>query len=1205
MANSRRNLSDTKDEQKPNGFSFFSDVENTVYRLGDQALQAASDLYKNSAARRTIKGVLTPFDIYNQFTKVVDNYDQNIKEGHSTAAAISGAASAWAVETGTASAGDFLIGSGVATLDPAAIALGTGLAFEAKQFGEKANVTTARLVDSGINKMSVMYRHAMVFITECAGKLLASPTIQYSNIELAMLSLGYHDHTKSFYSELDANQRYIYNAVARDLFDEHFKLNDSQQLFCIKKPIGVEFHPAVLKPTIAGIKSDLNKIKASAGEILKTKQTKLNQKFPTLINASQSTIRHMSDQKISDHTSSISQSAKTQIKSMADQSYLIGKMFSDVAYGAILAGGHPRTWEGVGQVGSNLVGLSQNLMLIQGASSYTSLAAFTGYIGVAVAGLSLVMNMMGSNSGSDGLQTIYDAIQALHQAMLNGFKNLEKLINQNMAVVISRLTKIVDDLNRIENILSVSFKELHLKELEDVVDKLKKEMDGEITLSDIQKKECLIQLSSWIDIHSKSKIQTSVLRDSKDVSKPVAILGEKSFDMMAMFPYLMVQLSHVLPPSLLQNLNINDLPNLAVLTTACDALVTAQNKYQLDDHFGPTLSRANQQFIRVKQIIEKIIKNEETWDILFRQYDAIRYLVGRAIFKCRQEFSARSGIALRDHLKIGINTENLMQLLDQLELRRLLLINLCKLSELSAHHQNNVFQLESKEDILSRHAENYDKQANGILTFSCQINYPEFKKSLEYGANVNQWDSWGQSIHYIGREGGKNHKASIQLMHQLFKSGKELDSCNSECSFHVERRRHGTISVYGTWGISVVPITWLMNSGYFHLGLIYCAAGNDIILDNPHFMNGITWSTKSNWSHYIQYYLVADMNSESGFLNKKDLQKAYQFYKDIESGLCPSIDNINHNCVLWLVCVLGDLKPLQALGELKADINKSLPSSGFTPLMMAVNCNHENVIEYLLKQGANIHAKGEFISSKDDNPSHMMSIALRRKNWQVANLLASKGITISEKEHDEIQKGLQQENKAITQVGSSSIRVDKTNVLSIINDEILRLNATIESLKLTEELNSQAEQKNVPNNELVECFNQCKKIRTLLPIFVKKINPEQGNTLSDINEQLKVVDELVKQIDMTHQDTNKILPLMKKMSTSLNMIDMLLKAELENVYTLSNNVDRILEQLNNAIKKTELNVSKKSAHITNSFLGRMPRSQETTSSSNKNEMKFP
>lgn len=178
-----------------------------------------------------------------------------------------------------------------------------------------------------------------------------------------------------------------------------------------------------------------------------------------------------------------------------------GEFGSRLSQLSIMVGGHKRTWNGIAAASQSCLTIASSLTQLAAAKTFMSLGALTGGIGLAIGAISLVMSLSGSDEdddGNDALKQLHESIIELHRTMIECFQKLEEIL---MVSVITRLNQINYKLDRLESITAQSFKELHTKDLIDILDVIKKEICNEHTLTPSKKQSYLRKLTSWIDNH--------------------------------------------------------------------------------------------------------------------------------------------------------------------------------------------------------------------------------------------------------------------------------------------------------------------------------------------------------------------------------------------------------------------------------------------------------------------------------------------------------------------------------------------------------------------------------------------------------------------------------------------------------------------------------------------------------------------------------
>lgn len=611
---------------------------------------------------------------------------------------------------------------------------------------------------------------------------------------------------------------------------------------------------------------------------------------------------------------------------------------------ALLTGGHRRTWKNVGTVCSGLSTLASGLSSIAMGKGMLSIAG--GYLGVAIGCVSMFMGLFGDDDDNgleeafqqlsqqltEMLNTIMGALQTIHQTIIDGFHHIENLI---LGSVIPRLIEINSKLDRLENITTSSFKELHGKSLIDLIDIIKKDILGESKLTGPEQKKYIRKLGTWIDCHSKSPLQTSLLRVGDDDRKSAEILSTIT-DPYDIFPFFVFELTRLTGISL----DFNGIPNIPTFIVALDTYLSCVLKYHDNTE---VLIRAKDTISRIETLIQTISEGS-CEDILRRQYDHYRFLVGRQISLCRTDYTDATTPLIK-YLKVGPEYEKLQNLLDSLELRRVMI------SHLEHICQKPHSKLQSKADILSTVNCTFITKS---FQYAKTADYENFKQALNLGLSVNTFDSWGQPLHYLTRFGG----APPKMIHLLF-----------QCP-NIEINQYMKYDLGDTYGPGIRPILYVMNCGIFQTGILFCAQGHDINEYNIPYgflvdgsfgrtdMGNIYRASDGTWGKGFNCQLTVSltkaMNNPKSKINKTDLRKAYNYYKTVSNGF-PSKETINGDCLMLLTCILGDLYPFK-YSKLIVNVNDPLESYGLTYLMLASYCKQPEVVHYLLTLGANVNA---------------------------------------------------------------------------------------------------------------------------------------------------------------------------------------------------------------------------------------------------------
>lgn len=882
----------------------------------------------------------------------------------------------------------------------------------------------------------------------------------------------------------------------------------------------------------------------------------------------------------------ISPQARVNLINLSRPIQEFGMLGLKVSQLALMTGGHARTWRGVNNACQGALELGFGLSAIASSSSYLSLAACTGYVGVAIGAMGFAMSIFGDDDSQDdamqaimaginqinqGINTIINILQDIHKTLVEGFQRLEEIL---ICGVLTKLNQINSKLDRLERITTFSFKELHTKELVDIIDIIKKEICGEYTLSDSKKSKYLLKLSTWLDCHSRAQIQTFSLRGSNngDLAKIVEILSDPEITVNTMLPLFLTELISLVPDlNSVIGKDLVNLPNLDVFLAVCDTYLLVSNR---PGYSGNLIN--NNILVRSKDIISKIIdiinklhnykyKNVVRLpDILFRQYDYYRLQVGFAIVKCRGEYSKLNpppNTSLKSCLKSGNNSENLLNLLDEMELRRVILIKLDQFITFTqgSIDKDKLNKLESKTEILNNPISDFGCVDGPWSTYAQEGKLFEFKRGLEMGTDPNMENIWGAAIHQITKYAKRTSGLSIfkyhenTMLHLLFK--------------YPDLRMH-TPTKYDlndTWGASSTPILHALNQAQFGMGVLFCANGFDISgragngengwgnFHGSHLGNCVKWANQGDTNCVITVRFVAAMNNEKHVFNKKDLREAYKYYKLVESGFFDiDYNNISLECVLLLCCILGDLLPFQLLQSPKTieklQLNALIPDIGLTYLMLACIFNQQTVATYLEKSGAGKHITSD-LKLKSKNIT-CFDLAFMNGSWLTAHMRG--GINTSLEDKNKVQEMI---NKHFLGVWTSEycqaplwqIKSDskpKGLISSSIKNYVTKDNLIDVVSRIDKCLEKKIELKNT-NSDYVKILGNCKLFAKLLLEFSSK---------SSVNPEL---------VNSAYEELSKLLklqsPKLFELANAFNILDAILK--LDPNYRLGPNVEKLIKEI--------------------------------------------
>jgi hypothetical protein len=586
----------------------------------------------------------------------------------------------------------------------------------------------------------------------------------------------------------------------------------------------------------------------------------------------------------------------------------VGELGCNLSTLALATGGHKRTWNGVAKVSGSLLSVSSSITSIISAKGIFSLGALTGGIGLALGAIGIINGLFGGGDDDGGLgealQSLGNAIAAVHQAVIDMHNNMIQCFNRMEEIlvvsIVGKLSELAKGIDRLEKITLIGFRELHIKDLIDITDYISKDVKGEHTLTNLEKNQYLRQLSSWIDNHSKSTIQTQALQmiGSKSPAKLCSIVEDLSINSY-------ISLFVVILSSLVPNLKTEAYPNIDVLLAACEIYMVASRRdgYEANTE---TIRRALSVVESYNSTVEAIRNYEyccvNLIGLLHKQYMKYRMWSGQMIFKAKGSANwSNTNTSLLSVLGEGSNMENLMEMLDNMELRRVCIAKLCELQCSTMEH------LESKNAILSTSASKY------CLPIPPCASEPVLRKLLENGSDPNCWDGWGQPIHYITRD--MKREDSPNCLNTIF---------SIHPSVQVNMTNDARYDRGETYAGGVSPQLYAVNAGKFCDVILMVANGHDTneFCKLAAFIKVMhTHRPQSNISEIKLIYDIVISMRQTQRLHAHRLQKAYAYHKAAAAGMPKEEAEIEgfptFSCgtlgyaLFVLACITGDLFPLR------------------------------------------------------------------------------------------------------------------------------------------------------------------------------------------------------------------------------------------------------------------------------------------------------
>jgi len=680
---------------------------------------------------------------------------------------------------------------------------------------------------------------------------------------------------------------------------------------------------------------------------------------------------------------------RERLLSIAEPLYQFGQIGLGISQIALMTGGHARTWKGIAAASQSMLSLAHGISAVAAAESLMSLAAVGGYVGIAVAGVGLAMSLFGNDGEDNGMEalfeginiiigqlnTIHSAIHDMHQDLIKIGKRLEEIL---VTKVLSDLSQINSKVDRLERITSYSFKELHGKELIDIIDTIKKDLCDEHVLTNPERRDYMRKLSTWIDHHSKSPLQTFIFKTSSDKRKILEILESSDFDIYCMLPLFVSTIKSFVPEL---GLDITNIPNIRVFSIACDVYLLAEKRYNMVN--SKLTDRIISNYNNILSVIG-LIQKLNVQDIIYRQYKHCCLMLGNSIRKYRKEYS----IADKDpinNLIIGTSSSYLEDLLVDIELRYQLLKKLeslgCPL--IQGLDSRNIIMKGN----LSQLASIYDSAKDGNLN--------TFIKCLEAGVDPNVYNSWGMPIHYITKHCKYD---SARLLHALFRYSEIVMVGGTK------------IDQGDTWGVGANPILHVMNRSKFGMAVLFCANGFDITdsdgrgvpyglghFNSSHCGNLYWWCESIGPTALVPKMtrdVMKHMNTEINVFNKLRLRKAYEHFKVLESGFESDLKDVELDALLLLTCVIGDLRPLKRLltKNLTLKLKLLLPKMtglGVTYPMIAAACNSVEALKYFRSlSSSSLEALSPLYPELTEiNNNHCYAVAIIHESWDAADYI--------------------------------------------------------------------------------------------------------------------------------------------------------------------------------------------------------------------------
>lgn len=440
-----------------------------------------------------------------------------------------------------------------------------------------------------------------------------------------------------------------------------------------------------------------------------------------------------------------------------------------------------------------------------------------------------------------------------------------------------------------------------------------------VSLTSDARREALSILERWLNQHL---FHAGISREaSGPTSSKLAVETLASYPAMNTMGFILVQLQAHLGAEHVPNEFLH-LPPLNLFIHVAQLFLTGILSTELPSDDG--CEALCKKLVDIVQIYEKLIHHlrmeSVIWDALFKQYEHQRNMVGRALAAANIPNQA---VPIDSLVSNDLKRRNLMDALDQMEERRLLLVRLIEFAfdgHLKTVLHQKVQALESKQHILSTPASSFH-QYRGT-----QYYYPEnatkddsgMQLALRAGVDLNLAHLGGNVLNYIGcrmvNEWGNRPYAKqweTDLMHLVMRHS----SAN-------ERLDASMMSIYrpaGTWPEDNYAMTMASNKSRYGFALLLMIAGFSKPWDRESLLNSDWAAESSNMAREYQMFLSSTIRPD-GILNRYKLARAFEYYQACENGEVQKAntmiqEGVDADCVLWLVALLGNWSVFERLNR--------------------------------------------------------------------------------------------------------------------------------------------------------------------------------------------------------------------------------------------------------------------------------------------------
>lgn len=582
--------------------------------------------------------------------------------------------------------------------------------------------------------------------------------------------------------------------------------------------------------------------------------------------------------------------------------------------------GDKATGRKLAAIGSGLgqASMGATLLSLEQASLLQTFGGYSAWIAAGAVFISLFSS--DDEQENESLQILMNAIVQLGQALQHVLKNQEKMMDL-MQVTLKSIHDVDARLRQFHAESQVSFEFIVSLELQNACLALQDDLShsNAVSLTTEDRRKALSTLERWLKQHLFSPVM------NKSASAPTTPL--LAVELMSKQPglnimgFVMTQLQNYLGEAHIPS-KFTQLPPLLLFIGVSHLFLEAMLKAEVesDDACSNLLSKLQDVINTYSEMAEFIQQSEILWSSLFAQYEHQRNMAGRALAAANIPNQA---VPIDSLVTNDIKRRNLMDALDQMEEKRLLLVRLMEFAfdgHLNTVLHQKVQALESKQHILSTPASSFH-QYRGT-----QYYYPEnatkddsgMQFALRAGVDLNLAHLGGNVLNYIGcrmvNEWGNRPCAKqweTDLMHLIMR--------HSSANERLDASMMSTYRPANTWPEKNYAMTMASNKGRYGFALLLMIAGFSKPWNRESLLNS-DWAAEScSRAREYQCFLSSTIRPD-GVLNGYKLKRAFDYYQACKNGEIRKADSmiqegVDADCVLWLVALLGDWSIFEKLNQ--------------------------------------------------------------------------------------------------------------------------------------------------------------------------------------------------------------------------------------------------------------------------------------------------